>query len=304
MCSGALALAAYPGSPVYFSNPVSILPDIEQARGYDQVIVCDIAINISTANILKDKIDSIARDATVFYIDHHPLPEGFDAPWLINDEGASASELTYVGFRDKLDPAMSRVSLYGAIADYRDNTEFVCQTLLDWDKPGVYYQAGTLSQGMEAGRRDYDFKRDIVKKLAENTLPSEMDELVKNALEASRKEDETRRQVEKDVIRMRNIAYVIDLKGGMSKAAIYCRVYGRTSVGLAAEYREHKDVYDFSVRAKGDIDLNSIVSRAAVKVGGTGGGHPLAAGGRIPASRFREFLLELDAAAGNATGNK
>jgi RecJ-like exonuclease len=82
----------------------------------------------------------------------------------------------------------------------------------------------------------------------------------------------------------------------MSKAAIYARVYGRTPVGLSAEYREHRDAYDFSLRAVGDLNLNLIVGATTAKYGGSGGGHPLAAGGRVPASRLKCFLKDLDAA--------
>ncbi|MCD1295985.1 phosphoesterase [Methanocella sp. CWC-04] len=310
ICSGALALAANRDSPVFFTNAVAILSDIEQARGFDRVIICDIAINIPVSKKLKAKIDEISEESEVIYIDHHPLPEGFDAPWLISDVTASASELTFYHFKNDLDPNMSRVALYGAIGDYRDNTDRVCDLVSDWDKRSLYYQAGTLSQGMEVGRRDYDFKRDIVRLLSVNTLPSEIPVLAKNAIISARKENELRVMVERDVIRMKNFSYMLNPNGCMSKAAIYARVYGRTTVGLAAEYREHKDVYDISVRAKccpvdkPNINLNLIISRLTENYGGSGGGHPLAAGGRVPASAFKEFLLELDSAVGEALGNK
>jgi RecJ-like exonuclease len=302
ICSGALALAAHRGAPVFFTNAVAIISDIDDAWGYDRVVVCDIAINIPTHKILKDKIDALSKKSEVIYIDHHPLPDGFSAPWLISDRNSSAAELTYDYFRSELSPNMSRVALYGAIGDYRDNTDRVCDLISDWDKRSLYYQAGTLSQGMEVGRRDYDFKRDIVRLLSENILPSEIDILAENARISSKKEDDLRKRVEKDVIRMKNISYVLDENGCMSKAAIYARVYGRTTVGLAAEYRAHKDVYDFSVRAKccptskPNINLNLIISDVTSRNGGTGGGHPLAAGGRVPAKNFNTFMLMLDSA--------
>lgn len=303
LCSGALALAANPGASIFFTNPVAIVPDIDQARGYDRIIICDIAINIPTWRVLKDKIDSLSGESDVIYLDHHPLPEGFSALWITSDTEASASEIAYKQFRKDLDPNISRVALYGAIGDYRDTTPFIHELLVNWDKRSLYYQAGTLSQGIEVGRRDYDFKRYLVTLLSQNTLPSEIETLAKNAIIASRNEDKLRARVEREVNRMRNISYVLNSNGCVSKAAIYARVYGRTPVGLAAEYREHKDVYDFSVRAinvRNSVNLNLIVSQAAVKNDGIGGGHPLAAGGRIPASRLKDFLLDLDYMVGEA----
>ena len=92
---------------------------------------------------------------------------------------------------------MSRVAMYGAIGDYEDMTPGVRELIENWDKRSLYYQAGTLSQGIEIGRRDYDFKRGLVRQLAQNILPSEIGVLAKNALIAARHEDEMRQRIQK-----------------------------------------------------------------------------------------------------------
>jgi RecJ-like exonuclease len=302
LCSGALALAANGDSPIFFTNPVSVLTDIDEARGYDRIIVCDIAINLPRSQQMKDKFQGLAKESEVIYIDHHPLPPGFDVPWLFHQDRVSASELTFNYFQNELSPDMSRVAMYGAIGDYEDMTPGARKLIQDWDMRSLYYQAGTLSQGIEVGRRDYDFKREIVSKLAQNTLPSDIGMLAKNALVAARHEDQMRQRVQREVIRMKNIAYVMDMNGCMGKAAIFARVYGNTTVGLSVEYRNHRDAYDFSSRGLGDVDLNVIIGEVAARNGGTGGGHPRAAGGRIPESNMKQFLLDLDNAVGKALG--
>jgi RecJ-like exonuclease len=296
ICAGAVSLAANPNSPLFFTNAVSVLADIEQARGFDRVVVCDIAINISTAPQLKAKLDEMARDAEIVYLDHHPLPRGFSAEWLTSDLSSSASEMAYRHFRKVLPPDMSRVALYGAIGDYRDDSASIHDMVQDWDKRSLYYQAGTLSQGIEIGRRDYEFKRWLVSQLAQNVQPSDIDVLAKNAIIASRQENALRKKVAEDVVSMRSVSYVLDQNACMSKAAIYARVYGHTPVGMSCEYRDHRDVYDFSLRAKGTLDLNVIVSEVTARYGGSGGGHPLAAGGRVPARSLRAFLKDFDEA--------
>jgi RecJ-like exonuclease len=95
---------------------------------------------------------------------------------------------------------------------------------------------------------------------------------------------------------MRNVSYVLDQNACMSKAAIYARVYGHTPVGMSCEYRDHRDAYDFSLRAIGNLNLNLILSQTTAKFGGSGGGHPLAAGGRVPAGKLKYFLKDLDEA--------
>lgn len=294
MCSGALALAANEGAAIHFTNPVAILDDLGQAEGADRVIVCDIAINPHFAPALVKKIDLLAKKAEVIYIDHHPRPPELSGSWLVHDVHACASELTYMHFRGSLDPDMSRVALYGAIGDYMDHTPLARELSATWDRRSLYYEAGTLAQGIEIGRRDYEYKRDLVKLLADNALPSGIETLARNAVRASRLEEELRRRIERDVVRLNNVSYVIDQEGFISKGAIYAHIYGGTCVGVAAEYLETKDVYDVSARAKCDLDLNRLVGEAAKKNGGTGGGHPHAAGGRIPAASIMDFLKDLD----------
>jgi len=299
ICSGALALAASKKADIYFSNPVSIVEDLEQANGAERIIVCDIAINQAFVREIKNKIGKLSKKANVTYIDHHPLPPRFNVSWLVHDTGACASELTYSYFRSSLDPDMSRVAIYGAIGDYRDDTLLITELKKTWDRRSLYYEAGTLAQGLEIGRRDYDHKRDISGLLSKNVLPSQIGSLAKNAVEASKKEDELRLRIERDVVRMDNISYVLDPDGFISRAAIYAHIYGGTSVGVAAEYLKSKNVYDVSVRAKGDYDLNTLVGKVAQNNGGTGGGHPEAAGGRIPGVNIMDFLKELDSLIGH-----
>jgi RecJ-like exonuclease len=104
LCSGALALSIYRDAEVLFTNPVEINEDIWNARKHDRVIVCDVAIDISAAPVLKRTFDRIAAEKEVVYIDHHPLPRGFSAPWLMHRLDACGSLLAYDYFRNELDP--------------------------------------------------------------------------------------------------------------------------------------------------------------------------------------------------------
>jgi single-stranded-DNA-specific exonuclease len=182
--------------------------------------------------------------------------------------------------------------LYFTNAVSSDNSESIHEMVQDWDKRSLYYQAGTLSQGIEIGRRDYEFKRWLVAQLAQNIQPSDLYILAKNAIIASRAENALRKKVAVDVVSLRNVSYVLNQNACMSKAAIYDRVYGHTPVGMSAEYRDHRDAYDFSTRAKGDLNPNLLLSATVAKYGG--GGHPLAGGGRVPAKNPKPFLKDFD----------
>ncbi|MBC7130724.1 DHH family phosphoesterase [Candidatus Bathyarchaeota archaeon] len=67
----------------------------------------------------------------------------------------------------------------------------------------------------------------------------------------------------------------------------------QTAVGIAGETRGK--MIDMSIRTCNEkIDLNKILRRITPKLGGSGGGHPQAAGARIPEEKFNEFVKELN----------
>jgi RecJ-like exonuclease len=304
LCSGALALSVYPDAELLFTNPVEIVEDFRNARKHDRVIVCDVAIDISAAPVLKRSIDRIAAEKDVVYIDHHPLPRGFSAPWLIHRIDACGSLLTFDHFRNALDPDMSRVAMYGAIGDFRDATPLAEALAERWDKRSLYFEAGTLSQGIEIDQKNLAFKRSIVRQLAANKLPSEIRGLTEKAVLASRLEEGLRQRVERTVRQMPHLAYVVDPDGFISKAAIYARIYGSRPVGVCAEYRDNKQAYDLSARAEAGVDLNVLLNEAATRYGGHGGGHPMAGGGRVPARNLKKFLSYLDELLGRQMDEK
>jgi single-stranded-DNA-specific exonuclease len=94
---------------------------------------------------------------------------------------------------------------------------------------------------------------------------------------------------------LKNSAYIVNTNNSISKAAIYAASYGRREVGIAAEYRERKGVYDLSIRSRGEVDVNRLLRFIAPRFGGSGGGHPLAAGARIPENSLNAFFRAFDA---------
>lgn len=299
VCSGAIAKSAYPEAEVYFTSPVGILDDLKMADGCRNIIICDIAIDARSCTALFNRLEELAQSASIKYIDHHPLPDKcWEVDWLHNDLGMCASELTYKVLEDRLNSDMRRVAIYGAIGDYYDNTPSIKEWLQDWDKRSLFFQAGTLIQALIHMGRNYDFKRKLLLPLSHDMIPTEIPSVSEIAREGARAEEALRLRIKKDVTSLENLAYVIDPKGYMSKSAIYAASYGMRGVGIAAEYRGHKDVYDMSLRSRENIDLNRLLRTVALKHGGTGGGHAAAAGARIPSASFVEFLQDLDAAIG------
>jgi RecJ-like exonuclease len=299
VCSGAIAKSAYPEAEVYFTSPVGILDELRMADGYSNIIICDIAIDIRSCTMLYNRLEELAQNASITYIDHHPLPDKcWDVDWLHNDLNMCSSELTYKVLEDRLNSDMRRVAIYGAIGDYHDDTDSIREWLRDWDKRSLFFQAGALIQALIHMGRNYDFKRKVLLPLSHDMIPTDIPDVLEIAGEGAIFEEALRLRVKKEVTSLQNLAYVIDPKGYMSKSAIYAASYGMRGVGIAAEYRNHKDVYDMSLRSRENVDLNRLLKTIALKHGGTGGGHASAAGARIPAGSFMQFLQDMDAAIG------
>jgi RecJ-like exonuclease len=282
---------------VVFSHPVGLYQDLrEYAEGSDCVVIVDIALDELRVADVVPLLGELAGRASVTYVDHHPPPEGFKPPervmW-VHDTCCSTSELAFRYLSTLgLDPEYSRVALYGAIGDYLDETPWVRQELLRWDRRSVYLEAGILVQGLEGSRRDHDFKRRVVEHLSRNSLPSTMAELVERALKQAFEDENLRIWVRGNVRRLGRVSYVVNPPGSVGRAATYARVYGGGRVGVAIE--ERRDTYVMSLRAEPGVDLNRVLREISRVLGISGGGHPQAAGARVRKELLETFLEELD----------
>ncbi len=301
ICSGAIAKAAYPDAYVYFTNPVSLLDKIKYIENVKTLIVCDIAIDERNCSELHSVLNRFAEKCSLYYIDHHPLPESCEKEsWFYHDIEACSSELTYRLFENRLNRDIRRIAIYGAIGDFCDNTAHVKSWIKDWDKRSLYFQAGTLTQAVLYKGREYEFKRKLLEPLSKDIIPSNIPQLLDLAKEAAINEEEIRLFVKENVEVLKNSAYIVNTNNSISKAAIYAASYGRREVGIAAKYRERKRVYDLSIRSRGEIDVNRLLRSVAPGLGGSGGGHPLAAGARIPENSLNTFLKDFDMKLGEA----
>ena len=297
VCAGALALAANPDAHVFFTHPFGLLGDLNQARDRDTVIICDIALSETHLEGLIERFSRIEEAGLLYYFDHHPLPDSVQAeeiPGIVHHRlGASASEIVYSYFKDRIDALQSRAAIYGAISDYADNTPTIRGLLRMWDKRTIYLDTGILVQALSDQKREYNLKRSVVSELAAGEPPSSDDRLVELAIQQTRREEEAIQEIEERVEVEGRVSYVLDFPFSLGKTAIYARALSGTLVGVAGETR--KGMIDMSLRtAEERIDLNVILRRITPKLGGSGGGHPQAAGARVPKENFQALIEELN----------
>ncbi len=300
MCAAAVALAMYPEASVFFTKPVSFLVDLADAAA-DRLIICDIAITKSRAAEICAKIADMARGSEVMYFDHHELPvpgkaRDLGAVHYHHEESASSSELAYRHFQKDIPAEREWLGLYGAIADYKMDTPFTNERLLNWDRRSIYFQVATLVLGIKDRRFDsYDAKRMIVRALSSGKAPSEISGLVEAARDSASKEAEVYAFVKAHAKRRKSFGYVEDELhfGFRGPAALFSASVTGSPVGLCISMRE-KGIDVTARRRTRGIALNQLMEQASEPVGGSGGGLPDAAGARIPRDSLEGFLSKVE----------
>ena len=296
ICSAALAKARFPDAEVWFTRPITLLRDLNKIELGNVVFISDIAISETHKEEIFKRMRELAQKDEVLYIDHHPLPPNTlkrDIPvtQFAHEIGTSASEITFRLFESDINPDLDRVALCGAIADYCEETEFVRDGLSKYDRRTIYMEAGLLTQALGEAAGDYHYKREVVLKLAQGDLPTEISEIVDRAIKATKREWEVWRYVKEHVVREGNIAIIYDLpSGSLGKAALYA--LGTTGADVGVCTRKDDDEVDVSIRRRAGIkvDLNEMLRHITARIGGSGGGHEGAAGATIPANLFDTFL--------------
>jgi RecJ-like exonuclease len=296
ICSSSLLMAKYPDAEPWITSPVGLLKDLRECEE-DTVFICDVAISERDREELFKEFKRFSEKGSITYIDHHPLPLGVvsaDLPCsrVMMSSVKSSSELTYHFLKEDIPREMDRVALFGAISDYCDDTEFVFSELDIYDKRTIYLEAGLLSQCLGESKGDYAFKKDIIRELSQQKLPSQIEGVVDRALQATKKEWKLYDYVEKKVSLYDGIAVISDVPKGLSptKAAKFAMGLTGAKIGISTTKRDgHVDI---SVRKRRDfpIDLNRTLRTIALRFDGTGGGHPNAAGARVPEDELDGFL--------------
>lgn len=305
MTSGAIALAANPGARIWLTRPIQLDDDLKKIKQkYDKVIITDIALNEKDYNEVFQEMKRLQKlGSEIIYIDHHPLPAGIKkrdipATTTIHRQDACAAELTYLYFEDKLSWEYKILAAIGAVGDYEMDTLFAQEVMNDYDARSISFQAAIIVQalGEIPGVDEMKMKRSIIERLALGVLPSELNDLVEKALRGSQVEKSVRKYVHKNAKHKKLIGYILDIPTGggfKGKGALFAATATDKPVGVCGN--SYGDNISMSLRRRDEnYNLNIAVRNAAKEVGGSGGGHPSAAGARVKKRKWNKFLDFLD----------
>lgn len=299
MCAGAIALSRFPEANVFFTKPVSILHDLQDVDA-ERIVITDIALTRKDAPSI---VKLIGKQKEVLYFDHHTIPRTTkksdidkNVKHYDHDLDASSSELIYRHFQKEIPRERVWIAIYGAIGDYSDDTEFVKERILNWDRRALFFEVSTIVLGIKNEQfESYDAKRRIVRTLAKGDNPSDIPGLVRSAKIAVNREFDLYEIIKRKAKTYGNIAYIKDLPsfGFRGPSALFAATARNKPLGIYAHTRDR--YVDVTMRARSkDFRLNKLAEDAADAVKGAGGGHSEAAGAKIPVGTFRTFLQKLD----------
>jgi len=300
ICAGAIALSRFPKAEIFFTKPVSFFEDLEKFEA-ERIVITDIAIpRVDVSRVLK-LLEEKSKNSEIYYFDHHVLPDKVKAKLskilkaYVNEE-ASASELIYRHFQKEIPRERVWIAIYGAIGDYSQHTEFVEERIKNWDARALYFEACTLVLGIKDEHFErYDSKRMIARTLAAGNNPSDVPGLVKMAKNVVNEEFDLYEIVKKQAKSVGDVGFVRDIAffGFRGPSALFAATVTKARIGLAVHTRSN--YLDVTMRSRDySIPLNLLAEDAAESVGGSGGGHPQAAGARIPMNKFDGFVKELN----------
>ncbi|MEM2192329.1 MAG: DHH family phosphoesterase [Candidatus Hadarchaeales archaeon] len=296
ICAAAIIKTRVPDVEIWFTRPVNLLRDLNSIEQGTTIFIVDVAISETDKENIFTRMRELAKSSDMVYIDHHPLPyntlkKDIPATQIAHELGTSASELAFRLLIGDEKSDLDRIAIWGAIADYCENTPFVQEGLNKYDRRTIYLEAGLLSQALGEAGGDYAFKREVVNALAKGVPPSEIPDLVDKALKATAREWEVYEYVKKNVVVDGNLAILLDLpSGSLGKAALYALGITGADIGICT--RRDDDEIDISIRKRASvrIDLNELLRHITARLGGSGGGHEAAAGATVPAAIFETFL--------------
>jgi len=300
MCAGAIAMAKYPKADVFFTRPTSFLDDLRNADS-ETIIICDIALTKQDARQIVAAM--AAKGAKIYYFDHHVIPPTVRESEIrkacttyAHNTDESASELIYRHYQKDIPRERVWIALYGAIGDYADDTPFAKERLRNWDRRALYFEVSTIVLGIKNDEfSSYDAKRRIVKVLSQGNNPSDIPGLVKSAKEAVNREFDLYEMLKGIAQASGEVAYVMDKPsfGFRGPAALFSATIKDKPVGMCVHTRE--SYIDITLRSRSrKYRLNELASTASEHVKGSGGGHPEAAGCKIPLGTFERFLKKFN----------
>jgi single-stranded-DNA-specific exonuclease len=297
-CAAAIAKTAYPDARVEFTVAGELPSKLRGLSGYDRLIILDLRPEKGQMGEIKQALAEISKTCKIIYIDHHPFPRGvkrkdFEAcEAVVHRTNASTSELALEFFKPP--PSHEFIALLGAIGDYQEHTPRM-KKLLEKYSPRKCYPETVVHMEQVLRVVDGPIRSRVIEELAQGKWPHE----IPLAREYAGRVLKQQRIIENHVKdNFRSVCtralFVGDVPFDASgyAAELLVELLG-AEVGVAS-YRMGRYLHVSARRRWGsDVRVNEMMEECTRAVGGFGGGHVGAAGGKILARKLDDFLEQV-----------
>lgn len=303
ICSSAVIKCLFPSIRyIDFAHPTTLANALAKLPRTNILFILDLAIDKVFTNAISSQIERLINLGTaIVYIDHHPFSDfsmmrNKGTCLVIHDPTKAASQLAYnyVKLTSTHPIALyhaKRISIMGAMGD----------RFLSFDSyPQLKEEAIMLDNSWRVRPDDSNFKRMIINELARGKLPSEITEVVESYQKAKELYPRLLENLEKNIVYEDEHMVVSkpsedmlgfvgialsELSQNKEKIAVAIRSQGsNTSISISA--RASRKFYD-------KLDLGKMFSELSQKMGGSGGGHALAASANLTIADYEVFVKEL-----------
>jgi len=301
--SSAALVKAATGAQVLLTDYAELMQNLAKVpKDSERVVICDLGVDSAESDAFVERLVNLRKTAEVTYIDHHFLPgsarrkiahAGVD---LVHSVGECASILTYQRFKASLPEGARTVALFGAVTDGMDNRPKAARLMEQEDRQFVLLEATLLSHALSFSGGEGRFQQLVVDELARMKRPHEMQGVTEHALKQLAVEQELSEEVKRLGHRVGRLAYVKTKQySSIVVANLLIGAFG-VPVGVAMKAgREGWCEVVMCGTSECRVHLGRTIGRIAAKLGGSGGGHELASGCRIPLGKERQMLAELAA---------
>jgi len=263
----------------------------------DELYICDLSLETPVVN----ELGRISKFSRVIYIDHHPMRgevlQALRASGvkILHSTEMCAGALAYRLLRRELPEDARVLAAYATLSDYPSADQGFAFT--DRFEPQmVAFESTLLSYSVARACDDIKFKNKVVEGLSQLKYPHNIEGVVSLAMQQLQYVIDLIKNTGETVCYSRHVAYV-EVSGSTGVVAnVLVHAVEKPIVVCYRGYRDGASQY-LSVRTKNSrYDLGALTSRIAGKLGGSGGGHPLAAGAQIPKENLSRFIELMDRA--------
>ena len=298
--SAALVVAAT-GAEVLLSDYDDLLDNLARAPpGTERFVLCDLGVDSASLDGFLKGLKRIAEGAEVTYIDHHFMTQATkrrlrrSGVRLVHDENECSSMLAYLTFKDSLPERARLIALCGAVTDYTDDSPAARKLMEQADRQFVLLEATMLAYALGRKGPQGGFPEKVVSELSKMKHPHEIAGVPHLAVDQLVEVARLGERVKKQGTKMGRLAYMITTQHSTGNIAKLLVGAFEVPVGVALKEKE-PGWYEVSLRSTSEcrVHLGRTIDRIASRLGGNGGGHRKAAGGRIPVSKVDVMLSEL-----------